>query len=79
MKIFRKVLKKGKNNVFYIYLAHIGKTHSKRVIFIGDNINQDLNKISFYELYISLKIIQDSSKKFISKVIIKLSRIHTDF
>ena len=47
-KIFKKALKKGKNNIFYTQLSYLGKTNSIKIISIVDNINNKLTKICFY-------------------------------
>lgn len=75
-KVFKKALKKGKNDIFYAYLGQICETYSKKIILIIDDINGNLTKICFYESYISAKITQNSSTKLISEIIIKLNRIH---
>lgn len=77
-EVVKKVLKNGKNDILHIELGHIGKTYSKRVISMVDDIDTDLSKIYFYESCISLKIMQNPSKKSISEVITRLGKIHID-
>lgn len=69
-------MKKSKNNILHACLRHIGGTHSKKIVFIVDNINSDLTKIYFYELYIRVKIIKNSNTEPILEVTSKLSRLH---
>lgn len=57
-EIVKNTLKKDKNDIFYKRLQHISKTYNKKVfLMINNSINENLNKICFYKLYINLKII----------------------
>lgn len=67
-EIVKKTLKKGKNNILYIYLGYIDKTNSKKIVLMIDDINSDIIKICFYELCISAKITQNLSTKFMLEV-----------
>lgn len=75
----KKVLKKGKDNIFYIYLRYISKIYNKKIVIIVDNINGNLIKICFYKSYISTKIKKNLSTKLISKITTKLDKIHINF
>lgn len=77
-EVVKKALKKGKNNIFYIYLGHIDETYSKKIISIINNIDGDSTKICFYELCISAKIIRNLSTKPMSEVTTKLGRVYID-
>lgn len=78
-EVVKKALKKGKNDIIYIYWRHMDETYNKRIISMINNINSDPNKICFFESYINLKTMQNQSKKPISKIITKLGKIHIDF
>ena len=77
-EMVKKVLKKGKNDIFYARLGHIDETHSKKIISIVDNIDGDPTKICFYASYISAKIMQNPSSKPMSEVITKIDKMHMD-
>lgn len=76
--MIKKTLKKGKNDIFYIRLGHINESYSKKIISIIDDIDNNLSKICFCGLYISLKIIENLSKKRISELITKLGKVNMD-
>lgn len=78
-KIVQKALKKNKNNTSYIHLKHIDQSHNKKIMLIVDNINNNLTKTCFYNLYITAKIMQNASINLISKITTKLSKINIDF
>lgn len=77
-EVVKKALKKGKDNIFHTRLGYISETHNKRIISIIDNINGDLTKIYFCELYISIKITRNLGTKSMSKITTKLDRVHMD-
>ena len=76
--MIKKALKKDKNDIPYTCLGYMGKIYSKKVISMVDDIDNDPNKICFYESCISLKITQNLSKKPMSEVTTKLGRVYID-
>lgn len=77
-EVIKKALKKGKNDILHIYLVHIGKTHSKKIISIIDNINSNPTKIYFCESYIGTKITQNPSSKPMLGETTKMGKVHMD-
>lgn len=77
-KVVKKALKKGKNDILYVCLGHIGKTHGKKIILIVDNIDSNSTKICFHKLYISAKIMQNLSSKPISEITTKMGKMYID-
>lgn len=78
-EVAKKALKKGKNDLLHARLGNMGETHSKKIISIVDNIDNDPTKIFFYELCIGAKIIKNPSTKPMSKVTTKLSKVYINF
>lgn len=78
-KILVKALKKNKNDILYIQLGHIGKSHSKQINSMINNIDGNPSKICFCKIYIKAKITKNLSKKLISTMIEKLKRVYMDF
>ena len=77
-EVVKRALKKGKNDILHARLGHMGETHSKRIISMVDDIDNDPTKICFCESCISAKITKNLSTKPMSEVTIKLSRVHMD-
>lgn len=73
-EVVAKVLKKGKNDILYLYLGHMGKTHRKKIVLIIKDIDIDMIKICFCDckLYTSIKIMQNLSNKPILEITTKL-------
>lgn len=57
----------------------MSKIYNKKIFVIVDNIDSDPTKIYFCELCVNTKITQNLSTKPISKVSIKLVKVHIDF
>lgn len=57
----------------------MGKTRSKKIVLMIDNMDTSPTKIYFCEFCISTKITQNLSTKPILKITTKLGRIHVDF
>ncbi len=71
-------LKKDQNDILHAPLGNIGESHSKRISYIVDDIDDDLSKICFCEIGIGANITRNLSKKLISAVTKKLKRGHID-
>lgn len=74
----KKTLKKGRNDILYVYLGYIKETHSKKIISLVDDIDRNSSKIFFCKLYIGLKTTRILSKKLISEVLAILGKVHID-
>lgn len=75
-EVVKKALKKGKNNLFYEQLGHMGKIYSKKNFSIIDNIDGNPTKIYFYQLCINAKITKNPRIKPILKITTKLNKMH---
>lgn len=73
-----KALKKDKNNILDAQLGYIGKSHSKQISHMVDDIDGNPTNIYFCEIGIKAKITKNSSKKPISAMTEKLKRVHID-
>ena len=73
-----KALKKDKNDILHAQLGQMGKSHSKRISQIVDDIDGDPSKICFCEVCIEAKITRISSEKPILPGTEKLERVHLD-
>lgn len=67
-EVVKIVLKKGNSNILHLYLGLMGEINNKRIVSVINTINGDQINIYICELYISIKIMQNSSNKSISKV-----------
>ncbi len=77
-EVVKKALKKCKNDILHARLGHMGKTHSKRIASMVNDIDGDPTKICFCESFISAKITRNPSTKPMSEVTTKLGRVHMD-